>query len=156
MSSHLDLGHGVPSIALFDYSGQTYFVAAVSAHQYAGSGPGVVGAVVFGVLSATGSPMVMQVHELPGALGTCGVAMADLGYIEAPSYWNLIVTTFYGDVFIYDVGTSGILPTPRQSLRLEGALGLQGSIVIDAPGPQPDDRDIYISGSLGLWRLRKN
>lgn len=169
VSASSDLGHGVPAVTygLSATAGMIDVFAVVALdHQPAANFSGAVPASIAGALhhyhlpiSSGGSlvpvakrrlgPSVMTppspppVAPVPGMVPV-GVLYADI--LSASPGPEVLVTGIFGEVVIYGVVNGALTAQPLQILRLEGNLGLHGSI-------QLVQGSVVISGSQGLWRL---
>jgi len=168
-SATRDLGHGIPSIALYDAGPGTVGIitpvcldqqpwASLSANQAVQP---ITGALrQFEFLAGATTPSFSEVPNsrvrlaYPASIGDrpfipVGVCIADVidnGDPGDPE--ELIVTGMFGDVLIYGFAGEQVSAAPIQSIRLPGCIGMHGSIVVEGG-------NVYIAGSLGLWKLEQ-
>ncbi len=111
-----------------------------------------------GSLTALGNPAGVPVGEatadFPG-YGTCGIAIVDLSPWPSLQLGKVvIVTTFNGELVIFDVHPDGSLKTPPLLRKVvEGSIGAYGSIVVENFDPSSALPELYLAGSSGIRRF---
>jgi hypothetical protein len=89
-----------------------------------------------------------------GGFGIAGLAVGDILQDTNHPGAELVATTLAGDLYVFDISTGVIAPTPLVRLWVDGALGAYNSILIEDMDMDAKN-ELYVAGSQGIWKWRQ-